>query len=286
MDEPLRTPFPAPAPDAGIKHPRRRAFFAGLGYFGIFLLMQVVVAGQIAILLSVHTMLTVGLNDYTALYDALTQAVQNHAALITGVCDGVALLTVFFLLRAKKRPFFAACGLTRLALKPLFVLVPLGVAANLLVSLVLSLLPQDVLAGYSQSAGYVAGATDLVSFLIVAVFAPFVEEVFFRGLIYTRFREAMPRWPAILLQALLFGVMHGHPVWIAYAFGLGVLLALLRDRYKTLLAPVALHIAFNASSYLLLALADLSAGALIIAAALLLAAAVLGLRTETRGGAA
>ena len=92
-------------------------------------------AGQIAIALSVRMILSTGFGDYAALYDALTRAVQNHAALITGVCDGVALLTVFFVLRAKKQPFLAASGLTRLAPRTLLVLLPLGVACGALFAL-------------------------------------------------------------------------------------------------------------------------------------------------------
>ena len=56
----------------------------------------------------------------------------------------------------------------------------------------------------------------------------------------------MPVWAAVVLQAVLFGVVHGTPVQMAYAFLLGLAFGFLRSRTGSILPGIAAHAAFNA----------------------------------------
>lgn len=123
-----------------------------------------------------------------------------------------------------------------------------------------------------------AGSPDRYQFpalvvLAVAV-APFAEEVFFRGMIYNALRRRMPLLLAVLIQGVVFGLMHpfglARRVLIAT---IGVALGLLYEWRKTLVAPIVLHSLINVVSMAVLFQSS------IIAAN----APVLGVRGEAHG---
>ena len=82
--------------------------------------------------------------------------------------------------------------------------------------------------------------------LLVAVFiAPFCEEIFFRGFVFQGLRRGMPVGWAIMLSALLFGVAHADPGSFAVLFIIGVALAFLRWRTKSIWPGMILHMLNN-----------------------------------------
>ena len=88
------------------------------------------------------------------------------------------------------------------------------------------------------------GAAALV--VHVVLLAPLAEEVTFRGLIYRIFRQSMLPRSAILLSALIFGLMHvelGKAMW---AFLLGLVAAAAYEQTRSLLTPFLIHGLFNA----------------------------------------
>jgi uncharacterized protein len=79
---------------------------------------------------------------------------------------------------------------------------------------------------------------------VVAIITPFVEEVFFRGLLYRSLRNAMAIVPACLVGGALFGVIHREyslsviPELVFY----GVALCLLYERTGSLLPGICLNL--------------------------------------------
>lgn len=86
-----------------------------------------------------------------------------------------------------------------------------------------------------------------IVFLLIStvIVAPITEELVFRGLIFTRLRQGMPQVLALLITCVVFGLLHGQPIWMAYAFLLGLLLNWVYIRYRSLLANIVLHVTFN-----------------------------------------
>ncbi len=86
--------------------------------------------------------------------------------------------------------------------------------------------------------------------------APFIEETFFRGLLLPLLARVLPPVAALLLSALLFGLLHGIalcPAMTAFA----LILSLLRLRTATLLPCILLHTLWNALILLLTLAASL-----------------------------
>lgn len=83
--------------------------------------------------------------------------------------------------------------------------------------------------------------------LLVAVFvAPFCEETFFRSFVFIGFKRAMPLIWAILFSALVFGVAHADVGSFAVLFVIGLALALLRWRTRSIWPGMILHALNNA----------------------------------------
>ena len=85
----------------------------------------------------------------------------------------------------------------------------------------------------------------LVAFLIVA---PIAEEFFFRGVVYNIWeRERGPR-VALYGSAALFAAIHASIFALVPIFALGIGLALVYRRTRSLPASIAMHAGFNAIS--------------------------------------
>ncbi len=74
--------------------------------------------------------------------------------------------------------------------------------------------------------------------------APVVEELLFRGIIFSRWANKWGAKRAIIFSSLLFGVLHVEGTLGAFVFG--VVMCLLYLRTRTLLIPIACHMLNNA----------------------------------------
>ncbi|MHA1538520.1 MAG: lysostaphin resistance A-like protein [Alphaproteobacteria bacterium] len=88
--------------------------------------------------------------------------------------------------------------------------------------------------------------TALVGMLVIGgILAPFAEELIFRGLAFGWLRRFWPVWPAALLSAGLFGLVHGLlPIMVA-ASAVGLVLALAYEKTGSLWSPVIIHATQN-----------------------------------------
>lgn len=118
-----------------------------------------------------------------------------------------------------------------------------------LVTLVLAYLPESWMSSYVDASASLEEVS-VMAFLSTALVAPVVEEVVFRGLIYTRLQRAMDaRW-AVVVSAAVFGACHGELVWFCYAFVLGLIFAQLTRHTGSILPSMVMHVVFNATGQL------------------------------------
>ena len=87
-------------------------------------------------------------------------------------------------------------------------------------------------------------------FIVGAIFAPLVEEIFFRGFLFQGFRVRYGWKPAILLSSAVFAVAHLDPVVLIPTFILGCLLAYMYHRSNSIWPGIILHFLVNSSSLL------------------------------------
>jgi len=89
----------------------------------------------------------------------------------------------------------------------------------------------------------------IMFFFVGCLFAPFVEEVFFRGLLYAWIRQNMSIGLSILISAVLFASMHGilSPVQLIG----GIVFALLFEWRKNIWPSYMLHALANLGLWIL-----------------------------------
>jgi membrane protease YdiL (CAAX protease family) len=77
--------------------------------------------------------------------------------------------------------------------------------------------------------------------LQVAVLAPIIEEILFRGIIMHGLMRNYRSWYAILLSGILFSVFHLNPWQMSYTFFLGLLLGWVMVRTRSLPLAIIIH---------------------------------------------
>ncbi len=95
-------------------------------------------------------------------------------------------------------------------------------------------------------------ARDLALVLFgAAVCIPFIEEVVFRGFLVDWLRRRLLPWPAVVVGAVVFGLIHGLVAALPIAV-IGLVAGWLRLRSGGLWLPILLHGAINATAILML----------------------------------
>lgn len=79
----------------------------------------------------------------------------------------------------------------------------------------------------------------------LAILTPIVEELLFRGIILSAFKAYFGEKAAIVLSALVFGIMHWNPIQSTYAFLLGLVLAYIYLKTQSIYSAIIFHMIFN-----------------------------------------
>jgi len=90
-----------------------------------------------------------------------------------------------------------------------------------------------------------------LTFLAIGIIVPIYEEVLVRGLVFKELRNALQLWVALLIQGFIFGLMHGNMLQFSYAFPMGVLLGYVYVKYRSIWAPILIHLVWNSTSLLM-----------------------------------
>lgn len=127
--------------------------------------------------------------------------------------------------------------------------VVLLVATGVVIEPLLALFPTEGYEAVMQTVGLGGWAI-----LSTVVAAPILEEVLFRGLIFESCRERFGKGGALVISALLFGLIHGVPVQMVNAFVVGLILGYVYLRTRSLVSVMIIHAVNNAIAYATIAL--------------------------------
>lgn len=231
----------------GRKPDRAGQVFAALGksvcYVALFIGMQILV--MLPVIFSAAAEAILGGNE-DAVY-----AILNADAMVYSMVSGLltlAVVLIFYLIRRKK--FSEALMLRRVPAPTLLTGAVLAPGLYVVISAALAMLPDAWLESYMEASEGIDSGT-VAGVIAVALVAPVVEEVIFRGLMMNRLSRVMPGWLAVVISAAVFGVCHGHPIWFAYAFVLGAVFGFIDLRAGSIWPSILGHLVFNAISQIL-----------------------------------
>lgn len=86
----------------------------------------------------------------------------------------------------------------------------------------------------------------------VVLLAPIAEEAFFRGFVFGGLRRWARPGPAILISSIAFTIPHVEPIVLLPIFVLGIVLAWVVERRRSLVPAIVAHLAFNLFGFIAL----------------------------------
>ncbi len=99
---------------------------------------------------------------------------------------------------------------------------------------------------------YMNSSERIIAFIVLAVIAPVMEEVIFRGWLYGKLRSRLGMISAILITSVLFGVLHFQWNVGVNVFALSIVLCGLREVTGTIYAGILTHMIKNGVAFYLL----------------------------------
>lgn len=169
------------------------------------------------------------------------------------------LLLLYALVTRRGLPFWSGLALRPLPLAQAFPALAAGVVLALLIQFANALVPPPEPLPFDRLFSSRAAAWLIVATSLLA--APAVEELIFRGYIYTLLERLWGMTPAVVLSGVLFGSIHFAQLYPGYFQMLllclvGLVFSLARARTGTVLASILLHFGYNASISVLFLTSD------------------------------
>lgn len=200
--------------------------------------------------LGLFILASVGIGHLTQEYSVLTlfllaissAVFMGGSVLYLGVLSGKTTWKLIGLWPLQWQPHWLLVIITVVAL-----LIPIRSAVAMFFQILLEgnlesmLIRQSLLLGAERFAWF----DFLISFVSVAVLAPFFEELYFRGLLHRWFRARWRMWPAIIASSVIFGLAHIDSAGVAFSsFILGIVMAYAYEKTGSLWISIVMH-AFN-----------------------------------------
>ena len=137
--------------------------------------------------------------------------------------------------------------ITAVQIKQVIVIVGITICSSIGLNNVISMSPLVQMSEEFQNASdaFYSSSFEL-ELLGSALITPFLEELLHRGVVFGRLRRRMGMWPAVLVSALIFAMLHFNIVQFIYAFLLGIVFALFVEKTGHLYPAIIAHVVSNA----------------------------------------
>ena len=230
-----------------------RAVARACAFFGVYLGSQLIVTSAIT---TVYSFLY-ALRHGTINEDAVTEMVYASVMELTVIANVIAIILCIILAKAfRKKPTLEAIDMNlSFDKKPalLGACVFLGIFGQIAILFILNIIPfpESWTQLLEESNSQITDSNPAIQVLSVAIMAPLAEEIIFRASIQGSLKEGMPRWIAIIVASLVFGVMHANPIGIIYATALGIMMGWLYSKFNSIIPSMVFHLAFNTTSLIL-----------------------------------
>ena len=232
--------------------PRRiwRIVYPVLIFVGLQLIIGVAIELGATIVFAVREMLR-GTSEFdaAAFMEAVMQFVYNNGTLIVLICNAAsfAVFLPIWLTMRKRTARYENSNPVGICI----VVIGFFMGFNIVQSLVFGLTNiTRFFPAYEEVAEMMTSGSIAIQILAVGISAPVVEELVFRGILLNRMKW-LPVWAAVLIQALLFSVVHFNLFQSLYAFLAGILLGMVYVKYRSIIMVILGHVAFNLISVIL-----------------------------------
>ena len=106
-------------------------------------------------------------------------------------------------------------------------------------------IPADLLGDLSSGMSSLTSYPFWLALLVNAILIPILEEVVFRGYLFSRLGKAMPAVVAAVISSVVFGLCHGGLVWAIWAGITGLIICVVRVKSGSIIPGIIFHIIMN-----------------------------------------
>ena len=159
----------------------------------------------------------------------------------------LALITFFIIEKVKKTSIVKEADIKKVSVKQGALIATAAVGGMFFLNFIMNFLPipkdlfNDLTSGMSKLSSYPLWQALLANSLLI----PILEEVVFRGYIFSRLDKAMPSIVAAIISSLVFGLCHGGILWASWAFVLGMIICVARIKTGSIVPGMLFHIIMN-----------------------------------------
>lgn len=219
-------------------------------YMVIYTIMQVIAGIIYEVIVVVDAIFKYGANDVEWLIQYATDQLFNDMGYVLIIGAILSFFTFWLIERSKnirERWHIRAIGTKHTPL-----LIVFGMAAGIVLGVFLTLISllqsdsvQTTMDNYNIYTRELLSGNFMVLLLAIGIIVPIIEEIMFRGIIMNKLSAVFSVRTATIIQSVAFGVYHFNIVQSTYAIVLGFLLTYLFLKYKSLIAPICVHIGIN-----------------------------------------
>ena len=225
-----------------------------LGYFAVYLGIMNLVNGIAGFLISVKygpeiKASGVGFEEYMA---ELMKYMNKWNGICLIVSAVLVLLTYFIIEKIKKTGVAKETEIRKVSGRYIGLTVLAASGAMFAMNFILNLLPipSELMGGLSEGMKKLTSYPMWQALLANSLLIPILEEVVFRGYLFTRLRKAMPEILVALITSIIFGLCHGGIVWATWAFVFGMIICVFRIKTGSIVPGMIFHIIMNTFSTL------------------------------------
>lgn len=220
-----------------------------LGYFAVYLATSNAVTLVVSLVLSI-------VKGYEAKQAGLSleegQAAFTEAmSSMTGWCMliGAVLTLIIFAIveKVKKSSLAKETDIRKASAKQIVLTVAGALGGMFFLNFIMSYLPipAELIGELTNGMGKFTSCPFWLAMLTNAIVIPILEEVVFRGYIFSRLSKAMPAIVAALISSAVFGICHGGLLWAVWAFVFGILICAVRIKSGSIVPGMIFHIIVN-----------------------------------------
>ena len=229
-----------------------KGLLRGIGYFLLYMVFTIVIQVALSIVL-VPIAASMGIAGQTQIQDFV-----NKNLLGMTIVSG--LLTVLFLylwFKIPKKDIRKEWKLNSFASQDLIKACLLSFSLSGVISLLTINVDMENSRLIAASAQYYSSMVPFMGTILMVlnllVIAPAAEELALRGIVYTRIEKQLNPIAAIIVSAVLFGLMHfmaGGIILVAGTAIMGLIFGLLMYKYRSLWLCIIAHICANLSGFI------------------------------------
>lgn len=220
-------------------------------YFGVYFLTQIAVSVVFSIGLTAkltRELMAAGEElDASVMMEQVTAEIMNQAMLMTLIAGVLALFIFWIVFLIRKKKFTKEVCIHPIPVQAVLPIALMAACFNIITSVIISIIPwpQSWMNSYATNSAAIDGS--LMAWLTAVLMAPVLEEIVFRGLMYTRLKKGLGMIAAAIMTSLIFGIAHGTIIWAIYTFIFSMVLIWIFEKFQSLTACILLHMAYNLS---------------------------------------